>query len=652
MPPRRVKIKGLPASRPSVLSPLPRSASLTSTSAPVVSAFLGALGRYRRLLLVLLLLALSNIAGESRLICCRPQSPPPSLATPLSPHLPHSLPPSVPTSLTRYRPQSPPPSLATARYRRLLPVLLLLALSNVAGYYYPVLWLPARRATLLATRATVLSQWWGNVSHPSHPSLGKEEGYELRRIISSDEALGEGERVGGRGSGEGGGKGRAEGVGRGSGRGEGGGTRLIRAEDSQHVRDVPVTVYKKGTRIGKKDEAGGEARSGLQRLREGGGGKRGMEGQRGEKLGGLETNKGGGRGGGEEERGGGEGERGVSGSGEGQTGEEGGGRADEAVHVEQWDWQREYLEDVAIRVSQEKLCRGIFPRDVAAEEEDEKSLPISRLAHLSRPSLRSLVFLARHGLGNSLRGFVSAFVFARLSGRHLVTLHAGEHHKVYDLLCHANALASTHPIFGARTGSHFDLFWHRNDTLRSCVYAAFKCSSLWCVHSRAMFALIGQRGPSKKLLTTISAILHQSTPPGQPISSNPSSSSTVVAAASAASNAATTTATAGPSTPPSSVPALPPFLLLPPNKAVAFFDIALHVRTRSLAVEKAVKGDTEGYLKGECEDWDRAAVVRPPYLRTCLLSERCISQQETSTTRLKQALGASIEASPLWQSFS
>ncbi|CAI5980585.1 unnamed protein product [Closterium sp. NIES-64] len=866
MPPRRVKIKGLPASRPSVLSPLPRSASLTSTSAPVVSAFLGALGRYRRLLLVLLLLALSNIAGESRLICCRPQSPPPSLATPLSPHLPHSLPPSVPTSLTRYRPQSPPPSLATARYRRLLPMLLLLALSNVAGYYYPVLWSPARRATLLATRATVLSQWWGNVSHPSHPSLGKEEGYELRRIISSDEALGEGERVGGRGSGDGGGKGRAEGVGRGSGRGEGGGTRLIRAEDSQHVRDVPVTVYKKGTRIGKKDEAGGEARSGLQRLREGGGGKRGMEGQRGEKLGGLETNKGGGRGGGEKERGGGEGERGVSGSGEGQTGEEGGGRADEAVHVEQWDWQREYLEDVAIRVSQEKLCRGIFPRDVAAEEEDEKStymcspyprtplptphphplshsppvpsfpslphspvrllgqkqpphlppfhlsrtpggeaaghparggggwppctgesttrcmtsccasvprlsslsfppsscppnsLPISRLAHLSRPSLRSLVFLARHGLGNSLRGFVSAFVFARLSGRHLVTLHAGEHHKVYDLLCHAfhcgfdgvrwggpgegggageagredggdrggggggggvgggvgggggrggnvtegggggaageggmllpmelyrrfnemqpkylmesiksipgglvcmrvrggacacerenvkdirfnelqpkylmesiksipamrNALASTHPIFGARTGSHFDLFWHRNDTLRSCVYAAFKCSSLcslWCVHSRAMFALIGQRGPSKKLLTTISAILHQSTPPGQPISSNPSSSSTVVAAASAASNAATTTATAGPSTPPSSVPALPPFLLLPPNKAVAFFDIALHVRTRSLAVEKAVKRDTEGYLKGECEDWDRAAVVRPPYLRTCL----------------------------------
>ncbi|CAI5501638.1 unnamed protein product [Closterium sp. Naga37s-1] len=628
MPPRRVKIKGLPASRPSAISPLPRSASLTATSAPVVSAFLGALGRYRRLLLVLLLLALSNIAG----------------------------------------------------------------------YYYPVLWSPARRATLLATRAT-LSHWWANASHPSQalqalPSLGKEAGYELRRIIASGEEPGEARRAGGRGGG--GGKGGGEGAGRGRG------TRLIRAEDSQHVRDVPVTVYKKGTRIGKKDTAGGEAaRSPMQRQGEAGEGKRGGEGQGGEKLDSLMTNGGRGRGG--------EGERGGEGLGEGRTTEVGGGRADEAVHVEQWDWQREYLEDVAIRVSQEKLCRGIFPRGAAAGE-DEKSPPISRLAHLSRPSLRSLVFLARHGLGNSLRGFVSAFVFARLAGRRLVTLHAGEHHKVYDLLCHAfhcgfdgvrwggpgegggageagredrgdrggdrggggvgvgggrggngteggggggageggmllpmelyrrfnemqpkylmeniksipamrNAIASTHPILGARTGSHFDLFWHRNDTLRSCVYAAFRCSSLWCVHSRAMFAFIGQMGPSKKLLTTISSILHRSTPPDQPISFNPSSSSTVVAAASAASNAATTTATAGPSTPPSSVPALPPFLLLPPNKAVAFFDIALHVRTRSLAVEKAVKSDTEGYLKGECEDWDRAAVVRPPYLRTCL----------------------------------
>ncbi|CAI7744909.1 unnamed protein product [Closterium sp. NIES-54] len=108
MPPRRVKIKGLPASRPSAISPLPRSASLTATSAPVVSAFLGALGRYRRLLLVLLLLALSNIAGESRFSRYLPQSLPPSVATSLSPYLPRSLPPSVPTSLGPYLPWSLP----------------------------------------------------------------------------------------------------------------------------------------------------------------------------------------------------------------------------------------------------------------------------------------------------------------------------------------------------------------------------------------------------------------------------------------------------------------------------------------------------------------------------------------------------------------
>ncbi|CAI5501977.1 unnamed protein product [Closterium sp. Naga37s-1] len=527
MPPRRVKIKGLPASRPSVLSPLPRSASLTSTSAPVVSAFLGALGRYRRLLLVLLLLALSNIAGESRLICCRPQSPPPSLATPLSPHLPHSLPPSVPTSLTRYRPQSPPPSLATARYRRLLPVLLLLALSNVAGYYYPVLWSPARRATLLATRATVLSQWWGNVSHPSHPSLGKEEGYEDVAAEEEDEKS----------------------------------TYMCSPYPrtplpTPHPHPlshslprllVPIPFPLPCPPSGAKAATPSPAFSPLPHAWRGGGWSPCMQGRRLATLHGGEHHK-------------------VYDqllclcatplislfpslllpaplSPPGSNSQP----ISRLVHL-----SRPALRSLVFlaRHGLGNSLHGfvsafVFARlsgrhlvTLHAGEHHKVSQPISRLAHLSRPSLRSLVFLARHGLGNSLRGFVSAFVFARLAGRRLVTLHAGEHHKpkylmesIKSIPAMRNALASTHPIFGARTGSHFDLFWHRNDTLRSCVYAAFRCSSLWCVHSRAMFALIGQRGPSKKLLTTISAILHQSTPPGQPISSNPSSSSTVVAAA-------------------------------------------------------------------------------------------------------------------------
>ena len=43
----------------------------------------------------------------------------------------------------------------------------------------------------------------------------------------------------------------------------------------------------------------------------------------------------------------------------------------------------------------------------------------------------------RHGLGNSLRGYVSAFVFAQLAARRLVIAHGAEHFKVYDLLCEA-----------------------------------------------------------------------------------------------------------------------------------------------------------------------------------------------------------------------
>ncbi|GJP35328.1 hypothetical protein CLOM_g19831 [Closterium sp. NIES-68] len=645
MPPRRVKIKGLPSARPSPISPLARSASLTSASSPAVSAFVGVLGRYRRLLLVLILLLLSN----------------------------------------------------------------------VAGYYYPVLWSPARRATLLATRAK-LSHWWANVSQPLQ-SLGKDADYELRRIIVSDEPRPD-----------------EQGLSRSDGRqhrgarfqpldspspvtpgslpnlsqgaeglGSGGlGTWLTRAEDSQHVRDIPVTVYKKGKRTVPKEVAGGEASSGLDRPREGEKEQGGQGGQRGERVVGLETKGDGGRRGEDELR-------------EGQEGEVGGARADD-VHVEQLDWQREYLEDVAIRVSKEKMCKGIFPKGLAKEEVEEKSSqPISRLSHLSRPSQRSLVFLARHGLGNSLRGFVSAFVFARLGGRQLVRLHAGEHHKVYDLLCHAfhcgfhavrwgglggtggageaggggggggngtdegggegegmllpmelyrrfnemqpkyllesikrlpamrDALASSHPIIGARTGSYFDLFWHRNDTLRDCVYAAFRCSSLWCVHSRAMYAFIGQRGPSKKLLATITSILHRSPPP----LSSASLSSSILPAAANSANAGGADAAAGTgkvattteatsTSPSSSIPALPPFFLPPSKKAVAFFDIALHVRTRSLAIEKSVKRDTEEYLKGECEDWDRAAVVRPPYLRTCLWA--CIGHlvRELKPTLLQQ----------------
>ncbi|CAI5536384.1 unnamed protein product, partial [Closterium sp. Naga37s-1] len=468
MPPRRVKIKGLPASRPSAISPLPRSASLTATSAPVVSAFLGALGRYRRLLLVLLLLALSNIAG----------------------------------------------------------------------YYYPVLWSPARRATLLATRAT-LSHWWANASHPSQalqalPSLGKEAGYELRRIIASGEEPGEARRAGGRG---------------------GGGAATPSPAFSPLPPRPPLAGLPRPPRPGQQPTlprlspvSPPTARPPLPPLHTAASPSPAWP---------------------------------ISPALPSARSSSSPCHSLGNSLLSQPITRLAHLSRPSLRLlvflarhGLGNSLRGfvsafVFARlsgrhlvTLHAGEHHKVSQPITRLAHLSRPALRSLVFLARHGLGNSLRGFVSAFVFARLAGRRLVTLHAGEHHKVYDLLCHAfhcgfdgvrwgglgggggggeagkdgegdgggdggrgggrggngteggggyaageggmllpmelyrrfnelqpkylmesiksipamrNAIASTHPILGARTGSHFDLFWHRNDTLRSCVYAAFKC---------------------------------------------------------------------------------------------------------------------------------------------------------------------------------
>lgn len=94
-----------------------------------------------------------------------------------------------------------------------------------------------------------------------------------------------------------------------------------------------------------------------------------------------------------------------------------------------------------------------------------------------------------------------------------------------------------------------------------------------------MYALVGQGGPSTALDYVISQVLqrHEPTPP------NP--------------------------------PAYPLASVSPSKKAV--FDIAFHVRTRTLAVEKAVKKDTEKYTASECQDAPGTPEV-PKFLRKCL----------------------------------
>ncbi|CAI5993273.1 unnamed protein product, partial [Closterium sp. NIES-65] len=124
---------------------------------------------------------------------------------------------------------------------------------------------------------------------------------------------------------------------------------------------------------------------------------------------------------------------------------------------------------------------------------------------------RYLVWFPRFGLGNSLRGFCSAYVYALLSGRRLLRWHGGKHRAVLDHLCttfdcsgvaplvnftddirhvseplelHAprqeflSALHSGLPVVHVNTGSFFDNFWHKNGRLAPCVQRAFHCHNI------------------------------------------------------------------------------------------------------------------------------------------------------------------------------
>ncbi|CAI5978676.1 unnamed protein product, partial [Closterium sp. NIES-64] len=148
---------------------------------------------------------------------------------------------------------------------------------------------------------------------------------------------------------------------------------------------------------------------------------------------------------------------------------------------------------------------------------------------------RYLVWFPRFGLGNSLRGFCSAYVYALLSGRRLLRWHGGKHRAVLDHLCttfdcsgvaplvnftddirhvseplelHAprqeflSALHSGLPVVHVNTGSFFDNFWHKNGRLAPCVQRAFHCHNIWCVRSHAIHALLGH-GPVPELQEVI-----------------------------------------------------------------------------------------------------------------------------------------------------
>ncbi|CAI5502141.1 unnamed protein product [Closterium sp. Naga37s-1] len=152
----------------------------------------------------------------------------------------------------------------------------------------------------------------------------------------------------------------------------------------------------------------------------------------------------------------------------------------------------------------------------------ETQLPISQALQGDTPRERWLIWTPRFGLGNSLRGYTSAFIFALLSGRRFLRWHGGSHKRVLERLCDAfycgldelhykgdmrkhtklmegrelviHGLNYYSPVMAVTSGAFFDAFWRRNPQINQCVHDAFNCRSLWCIQSQVLSLLLG-KGP-------------------------------------------------------------------------------------------------------------------------------------------------------------
>ncbi|CAI5460515.1 unnamed protein product [Closterium sp. Yama58-4] len=135
---------------------------------------------------------------------------------------------------------------------------------------------------------------------------------------------------------------------------------------------------------------------------------------------------------------------------------------------------------------------------------------------------RWLIWMPRFGLGNSLRAYTSAFIFALLSGRRLLRWHGGNHKQVLDRLCnafycgidelqykgdigrHAKLMDSrklemhgfdySPNVVAVYSGKFFDRLWRGDPQINQCVHSAFACRTIWCIRSKVLSLLLG-KGP-------------------------------------------------------------------------------------------------------------------------------------------------------------
>eukprot|EP00271_Cylindrocystis_brebissonii_P019456 TRINITY_DN5914_c0_g1_i1.p1 TRINITY_DN5914_c0_g1~~TRINITY_DN5914_c0_g1_i1.p1 ORF type:complete len:775 (-),score=71.30 TRINITY_DN5914_c0_g1_i1:174-2498(-) len=202
-------------------------------------------------------------------------------------------------------------------------------------------------------------------------------------------------------------------------------------------------------------------------------------------------------------------------------------------------------------------CAGqVVPEDALLPPAVNSSFPVDSLDALRTPGLRTLVFVPRMGLGNTLRAYYSSFVFSLLTGRRLVLFHAGPHRQVLSHLlsafdCGKDVIESNYwkgaksdyrnfmwdyrrnelvpkgrganliERFYARdiatmfvmSGSPFDEYWYNNLTRRACVLETLQCHTMRCVHSKAINHLLRNQ-PKEELRSVIEEVIHGVAPDG------------------------------------------------------------------------------------------------------------------------------------------
>ncbi|CAI5460522.1 unnamed protein product [Closterium sp. Yama58-4] len=142
----------------------------------------------------------------------------------------------------------------------------------------------------------------------------------------------------------------------------------------------------------------------------------------------------------------------------------------------------------------------------------ETQLPISQALQGDMSRERWLIWAPRFGLGNSLRGYTSAFIFALLSGRRFLRWHGGSHRKVLERLCDAFYCGLDELHYKGDMRKHTKLMEGRelvihglnyyspvmavtsDPQINQCVHDAFNCRSLWCIQSQVLSLLLG-KGP-------------------------------------------------------------------------------------------------------------------------------------------------------------